>query len=213
MKMIKSLSLLSLWLGGCNGLTPPPQIKPPDIQIASVAIAGLINADGSPLTGTQVWQIGDYAVRTACHLYLNGAAAQQSTLLLGSTGVGVVGAGLSLVNPLAGVASSLVQTLIAAYSTSGPVPTTADAILIENYLDTYEAGVTGPLTPALAMSMVDDEWYHCSAGGIAVMVMQAKTTAQLGLIGPTATRSFSANARMFPDAAFVGRPRVTINGH
>jgi hypothetical protein len=190
----------------CTGqqLAPPAQVDPKAIQLVNEQLA-MITSD--PAT---TWLVGDYAVRTACHAYLNGAASQQSNMSLAGTAIGVAGAGLSIVNPLAGVASSLVQTLISAYSNSGPVPTTADAILIENYLDTYEVGVAlaPPMSQALAMSEVDDEWYHCSPGGIAVMAMQAKTTAQLSVIGPTAALSARAVR-----AAVPTRPVVTINGH
>jgi hypothetical protein len=204
--------LLAL-LGGCATTTQTvPQPSPTSIQVANVQLATLTYSDGSPLQPVDAWQIGDYSVRAACHAYLNSAAAQQTNLNLVGMGVGVIGAGASIYNPLAGVASSLVQTLINAYSSSGPVPTTADAIIIEGAMDAYEAAavMAPPTSVASAVSYVDDLWFNCAAGGAAILELKAKMTAQIGSNMsqlPSAAASYRASMPM-PSR----RPTITVNG-
>jgi len=206
--MKRLIPMLTLLLAGCAGttLTPPPQPTYTTVA-AEITQQAAITAD--PVT---TWQVADGGVRAACFAYLNSAAAQQTNLGLAGIGVGAVGAGLSLVNPLAGLGASLGQTLLAGLSSSGYVPTTADAILVENYLNTYEAGTAAlpPTSNAMAVSWAVDEWYHCSAGGIAELGMQAKTSAQLGLqqSAPAAITPLSLFAT--PVAA-PRRPVIVVN--
>src|SRR5271157_5064795 len=205
--MKRLIPILTLLLADCAGttLTPPPQPTYTTVA-AEIAQQAAITAD--PVT---TWQVADGGVRAACFAYLNSAAAQQTNLGLAGIGVGAVGAGLSLVNPLAGLGASLGQTLLAGLSSSGYVPTTSDAILVENYLNTYEAGAAAsPATSnAMAVSWAVDEWYHCSAGGIAELGMQAKTSAQLDL--QPSTRVVTPSQFTTPVARGPQRPVVVVN--
>jgi hypothetical protein len=110
--MRKQLLLaLPLLLAACaNDLTEPAQPTGPGVEAAYTQLLTLQDANGNPLPPATTWTVADGSVRAACHAYLNGAAKKQTTLSLGSIGLGAVGAGMSLVNPLAGVAASLGQT-------------------------------------------------------------------------------------------------------
>jgi hypothetical protein len=199
------LFALPLLVAGCaSSLTPPAQPTPASIE-SEIASLATITAD--PLT---VWETGNYAVRAACLAYLNSAAAQQTSISLGSSAVGIAGAGASVANPLGGVAASLVQSFLSALSSSGTVPTTGDAVLIMGALSAYETGVSAspPASIPMAISYVDDLWFNCAPGGAAILAMKAKTSAQIGIASPPAAAFSSRGLAVLPR-----RPVITVNGN
>jgi hypothetical protein len=192
-----------LWLNGCvSQITPPSQPTPISIQAANAQLAALTS---DPAT---TWRVGDMSVRAACQVYLNQEAAQAAQLGQVGVGAGALGAGLSALNPLAGVASSLLQTFLTAYQAAGVMPYMPEtSMIVMSSLDAYEAGVSLPTDQATAMSYVDDEWFLCSPGGYMRTVSAAIGSAMIG------TQSTSGVA----GAAFVAGPRstrpiVTVNG-
>lgn len=201
--------LAILALSGCAGqqVTAPAQPTPASIQTANTQLAAITS---DPAT---TWRVGDYAVRQACHAYLNSAAQQSANLNLASVGVGVVGAGMSVVNPLAGVASTVVQSLISAFNASGAIPYTPEtSTIIMNSLNAEEAGVemAPPTDQATALSLTDDLWFLCSPGGYAMTAAQAISTAQIGVAGTSASPAqFRSNAGAAPR---FSRPVITVNG-
>jgi len=205
---VKRIVGLCLLLGGCATapLQPPPQPTPLYLQNVNMQLATLVHSDGTPLSGIETWRIGVYAVRSACHVYLNASASQQKDLSLLGMGTGALGAGLSIMNPLAGLASSLTQTLLTAYSTSGPAPTTADAILIENSMAALETYVNmlPPASREDVVTLVDDYWFLCSPGGVAITKLKAMTSAQIGV---------SVNGQLVSPQAtgYRGRPVIVVN--
>lgn len=206
-------SLCVLSLTACSGMQPqePAQPTPQSIQSTLTQLAG-ITAD--PVTA---WKAGDYAVRAACHAYLNAAAQRSSGISLAGAAVGFAGAAGSMVNPLAGVASSLLQGFLSAYQQSGAIPWGPEtATIIENALDAYEDGVAAspPATVEDAASDVDTLWFYCSPGGYSILVTKAISTAG---ISASASPSLSPTARFNSAAAATiivsGRPKVLVNGH
>lgn len=192
-------------LAGCAGqVTAPTQPTPASILAVNTALAPL-----QPLGAVTVWSDGDYAVRSACHAYLNEAATQNAKLNLVGAGIGILSGGLSVINPLAGVAGTLAQAFLSAYNASGIVPSPGAALIVERQLDAYEAGIAAspPTDPALAMSETDDLWYICSPGGIEEATMSALGGATVGLAGSPAA-SLSARALAIP--ALSTRPVITI---
>jgi hypothetical protein len=201
--MRNPILIAPLLLVGCSSmqLTPPAQPTPAAINTAISQMA-LITAD--PAT---VWEVGDYEVRASCHAYLNSAATKAAQVSQASAGAGALGAGLSIVNPLAGVASSLFQSFLSSYQAAGALPYTSETTtIISKALDDYGAQVSValPSSTATAMSYIDDEWFMCSPGGYAELVAAAISTANIGgsSVGPNA-----------PLIAAPRRPGVTVNGN
>jgi len=179
--MIRRIAIPLMLLSSCATPVPPP--PEPTYTSVGVDMQQAAMLSGNPLI---TWQVADESVRAACFAFLNGAASQQTSLALGSLGVGAVGAGMTLAFPLAGLGASLAQTLLAGLSASGYVPTTADAIMVENYLNAYEtaANAVPPTSNPMAVSWAVDEWYHCSPGGMKELEAQAKITAQMSFQVP-----------------------------
>lgn len=203
--------MLALVLGGCSvAPQPPPQPTPAAIVTAGAALAQ-ISAD--PIT---TWRVGVYVVRSACHAYLNEAAARAAAMSSASTGLGLSGtaaAGFlaSGGNPvgaaLATGLASLGQSFLAAYQASGAIPyTTATTTMIEGALDAEETSVEQrlPTSVAQAASYVDDLWWWCSPGGYAELMMKSALTAQ---VSASSSPGFGARS-----AAPSARPRVLVNG-
>jgi hypothetical protein len=181
-------------------LAPPTQPTPTSIQAVNVELAALTS---DPVT---TWQVGDYAVRMACHAWLDAAAVQNARSAQVGIGIGALGAGLSMINPLAGVAASLGQTLLTGLQAAGPTPSAGAAALVVNALNAYESAAGTPSSVPAALSWVDDEWYLCSPAGVAQLEMTAATTAQVS----TAQTSAFASSRTI--ASQSARPVVTVNG-
>lgn len=201
--------LTVLALSACAGqqLTPPPQ---PTAAYVEAALTDLAQIQGTPL---QVWRAGNGAVRAACYAYLNQAASRNASISFGSSAAGVLGAGLSVVNPLAGVASSLVQTLLTAFQSSGAIPyTTETSTIIVNAMNAEEDAVEAspPADAAQALSYVNDQWFNCSAGGYQILVTKSIATAQIGV---ATTRVAPLQSRAAGGGIMgVGRPVITVNG-
>jgi hypothetical protein len=199
MRRIAAVPSIFLALAGCAGqqLTPPPQ---PSAAYVEAATLDLAQVKGSPL---EAWRAGNGAVRAACYAYLNQAASRSASIGLAGSAAGVIGAGLSVVNPLAGVASSLVQTLLTAFQSSGAIPyTTETSTIIVSALNAEEDAVEAspPADAAQAVSYIMDQWFNCTAGGYQILVTKSIATAQIGT---------SAQPRAIGG---WGRPRVTVNG-
>jgi hypothetical protein len=177
----------------------------PDAAYVETALTDLAQVQGTPL---EAWRAGNGAVRSACYAYLNQAAARNANINLGSSAAGILGAGLSVVNPLAGVASSLVQTLLTAFQSSGAIPyTTATSTIIVNALNAEEAAVESapPADMAQAVSYVVDQWFNCSAGGYQILVTKSISTATIGATTQgMQSRAFGVTGH--------GRPTITVNG-
>ena len=205
MKRLLALAVIAAALAGCSGqLQPPTQPTPTSIN-ASIADLNALPAD--PAT---IWADGDYAVRAACHAYLNTAAMKAAGMAQLGIGAGALGAGLSAINPLAGVASSLFQTALSGYGAAAALPyTTETATIIESAFDAYETTAPVPTSIGQAMSMVDYLWYLCSPAGYQILVSKAISTAT---VGTTATMSISARFLVAPRGIGPGSP-VTVNGH
>ena len=151
MKRLLALVVIAAALAGCSGqqLQPPTQPTPTSIS-ASIADLNALPAD--PAT---IWADGDYAVRAACHAYLNTAAMKAAGMAQLGIGAGALGAGLSAINPLAGVASSLFQTALSGYGAAAALPyTTETATIIESAFDAYET--TAPIANEHRSGDVDD---------------------------------------------------------
>lgn len=208
-----------LALAGCAGqqIETPAQPTPVSINATITSLAA-ITAD--PVTS---WQAGDYAVRAACHAYLNQAAARSANFGTASAAIGTAGAGaagfLISSNPYGAAAAAavatLAQTFLGEYQQSGGIPYTPQtSAAIEDALDAYETAVAAspPTSTAQAASYTDDEWYLCTPAGYAEIATKA--------IG-SATISASAGGMSSPSAAFesrsvpvnYGRPKVYVNGH
>jgi hypothetical protein len=197
-----------LELSGCAGQqpTPPPQ---PTATYVEAALADLAQINATPL---EAWRAGNGAVRAACYAYLNQAATRNASIGLGSSAAGVLGAGLSVVNPLAGVASSLFQTFLTALQSSGAIPyTTETSTIIVSALNAEESAVEAspPVDVAQAISYVEDQWFNCTAGWYQILVTKSIATAQ---IGTTSSPSFSSFQSRAVGAPIAGRPAITVNG-
>lgn len=200
-------------LAGCAGSMTPTQPTPASIN-QTIGALSVITAD--PVTA---WQAGDYAVRTACHAYLNGAANQSVNLGLAGGGLGLGGvaaAGFltSGGNPVGAAAATgiaaLGQAFLNLFQASGSIPYTSEtAMLIENALDAYEAQVDAnpPQTVARAASYVDDLWWQCSPGGYAMNASRALSTATVSAVPAAAAQSFALGL------STGNRPRILINGN
>jgi hypothetical protein len=193
---------LAAFLASCTAAVPPPlQPDPTSVQVAENALGGL------PGTPMEIWEAGDYAVRSACHSYLNAAAARSNELTSASALVGGAGAGASIANPMAGVASSLAQTFLTAFQSAGAIPySVSTTTIIENALDAYETGIdqSPPLTPAQAMLDVESLWWHCSPGGYAQLAQKGISTAVI-----TTAQPFALAASGAPR---LGRVHILVNG-
>jgi hypothetical protein len=214
-KVVKSLRGLSgslLLLAGCASnmtATPPPQPTPESIQSVNVRLSAITT------DAITTWQVGSYLVRSACHSYLNAMAARSADINLASSGLGLAGpaaAGflISGGNPAAaaaaGALSALSQTFLNLFNSSGSIPyTTETASIIEQALNAYENGVNmgPPESVAQAISYVDDLWWQCSAGGYAMLVSKAISSASVGV---QMNGMFS-----FRSLAPTGRPVVVVN--
>jgi hypothetical protein len=204
-----SIAVPLLAIAGCSSmgsLSPPTQPTPASIQEVNVQLAALTS---DPVT---TWQVGDYAVRLACHAWLDAAAVQNARSAQANVGLGVLGAGLSIVNPLAGVAASLGQTLLTSLQAAGPTPSAGAAALVVNALDAYEGAAGTPSSVPAALSWVDDEWYLCSPAGVAHLEMTASITAQVGTVGSALTVPGTSSYFAARAAPLSTRPVVTING-
>jgi hypothetical protein len=205
MKPMIALSAAMMLVGCANQqLQPPTQPTPASI---GTTIAGLGALPSDPAV---IWADGDYAVRAGCHAYLNTAAMKAAGMAQLGIGAGALGAGLSVINPLAGVASSLFQTTLSGYGAAAALPyTTETATIIESAFDAYEASAPVPTSVGQAMSMVDYLWYLCSPAGYQILVSKAISTAQ---VGTAATIPVSARLFAAPRGIGPGSP-VTVNGH
>lgn len=198
-----------LLLAGCAGGTmmAPAQPTPASIEATQTQLS-TITVD--PVTA---WMDGDYAVRAACHAYLNSMAQRNASLSLAGTAVGLVGAAGSIANPLAGVGSSLAQGFLTAFQNSGAIPYTPEtSTLIESALDAYEAGVAAspPTTVAQAASYSDDLWFQCSPGGYAQLVAKSIATANVTSASAPTAAAFAPRAA---GMVIPGRPKVLVNDH
>lgn len=213
--MIRTIPILAtaLALAACaNTLTPPTQPSPGSIQTVNEQIATLTTDSAT------TWAVGDYAVRVACHAYLNAAAARAANISLASGGLGLAGAGVAGMiassNPAGAVisagAAALGQSFLNLYGASGGIPYTNEtSTIIDDALDAYEASVNTmpPTTVAQALSYVDDEWFLCSPGGYAELATKAIGTATVsGSGGASSSASFATRA------VPAGRPKVFVNG-
>lgn len=214
--------LTALGLASCaSQLTPPSQPSPASIASTQTALAAIT---GDPVSA---WEAGDYAVRAACHAYLNEMASREANISLAGGALGIAGpaaSGFLLTggNPVGAVAASafaaLGQSLLAQYNSSGAIPyTTATAGIIENAIDAYEAAIDAlpPATIAEAASYVDDEWFTCSPGGYAMLVTKAIGTAQVTAAPATPPAAMSASPAFAARAGARvagGRPKIEVNG-
>lgn len=201
---------VSLVLAGCAGqqLQPPPQPTPASVNAAILSLDQIIAPP------SQVWEAGDYAVRTACDAYLDQAAARSAQLSLASTGVGMGGAAATGIlaasgafpgAALAGGLATLAQSFIAAYQASGALPyTTETSTMIDNAMTAYEAAVPPPVDTAQAMLDVEGLWALCSPVGYSRLVSKAVATASVSAAMPT--------QRLGLLPARQGRPVITVNG-
>ena len=205
--------LLFLALAGCSSVAAPIQPTPASITSTQQALAAMM-ADPSfaGLGPVQVWQVGDYQVRAACHAYLSSAAIRSSNLALASGGLGMAGTAatgfLAAGGGFQGAAAAagltaLGQSFLALFQASGPTPSVADGMLVMAAMDAREAGVLAspPSSVPIAMSDVDDQWFDCSWGGISTLRDRASMTANV-----TAVRPGFALA-----GTFSARPRILIN--
>lgn len=198
-------------LGACaSNISTPTQPTPASLEAANTQLMTLTSSPA------ETWETGDYAVRAACHAYLNSEAVHSSDINALSIGAGIAGAAGSMYNPLAGIASSLVQSFLNASNASGAIPYTPEtSTLIMHSLDADESGVNPSSIPdqATAVSLVDDLWFLCSPGGFAMTAATALSTAQVGTMTNAAlTPSFSFNAKT-PSVYNFQRPITTINGN
>jgi hypothetical protein len=195
---------LALAGGGCAGVTPPSQPTPDSIESTLTALQA-ITVD--PLTA---WQAGDYAVRAACHAFLNASAERNASLGLGIGALGLGGAAAATTNPAAAGAIALAGSFLTMFQQAGPIPYTAGtSSIIEKAIDTYEAGVNAapPTSIAQAASYVDDVWFLCSPGGYAELMQKAAMGAAVS------NGRAPTSAAMMPRAVAPRmRPAIKVNG-
>lgn len=207
-----SMSVIALFLSSCSGsltATPPAQPTPEAIQALNIRLLAI---SSDPI---MTWQIGNYSVRSACHAYLNAMAARSANINLASGSLGLAGpaaAGFLVAgsNPMgaaaAGAIAALGQTFLNLFNSSGSIPYTAETSgIIQAALDAYEGGVnlSPPSSIPQAISYIDDLWWQCSAGGYAILVSKAISTANIGvqMNGMFSFRSLTP----------TGRPVITVN--
>lgn len=217
-----ALARVLLWLGvpillvallaGCAGqpVALPAQPTPSSLASGLVALAAIDPGDPPAVAGLRVWKAGKYDVDAACDVYLNQQATQAASVNQLSSGIGVLGAGLSVLHPAAGVASSLAQTFLSSYQAAGAMPyTDATSGIIYSGQNAYAAGVArSPPADALdAADYVEGYWALCTPVGYRRLVNQAINTAFVS----TAPGALAAAEAAEP--AHAGRPIVTVNGH
>lgn len=202
MLKIGAVCLIAIGLVGCAGQPQmPAQPTPTTIQAANIDIAQLST---DPI---QTFHAGLRVARAACQVYLNEEAAQAAGLSQLGVGAGALGVGLSAINPLAGIASSLFQTFLTAYRAAGAMPYTPEtSAIVLGAMDAYEAAAGAPPDNDTAVSWVDDVWFSCTPAGYAMLASQAIATANVGA-QPNAMPGVPASLAQFRS----GRPVVTIN--
>lgn len=189
-------------LAGCA--TPP---KAPALPTPTTIQMG--NADISQLNTdpVQTFHDGVRIARAACMEYLNQEAQQAAGASQLGIGAGALGAGLSAVNPLAGVASSLFQTFLTGFRAAGAMPYTSQtSTLVLGAMNAYEASVGVPPDNDTAVSWVDDVAFDCTPAGYAMLVNAAISTANVGV------QQVGHLAAIDQAEVASSRPVVTVNG-
>lgn len=201
---LKTLPIFAL-LVGCSSMnvSPPAQPTPASIESTVTALQGITS---DPVTA---WQAGEYATQAACDAYLNESAERSANINTASAGIGIVGAGVSAINPIAGVTSSLIQTLLSAYQSNGALPYSAETTaLIQNTMVAYENAVPTPQTVAEAAMDVEGLFWQCSPAGYAENASKAIGTATVSAGGLAIPNAEFAT----PSVPHVGPPVITVNG-